>query len=89
LRAISAPSNTAVVPEPGIPSARSGTNGPVQAALLALSGAGFLFASQDVRQSDSFWRLADVFGGIKTKLVCCSGNMLDELESGKVYLTKT
>lgn len=50
------------------------------------SGAGFLFASQDVRQSDSFWRLAEVFGGIKTKLVCCSGNMLDELESGKSIL---
>ena len=50
------------------------------------SGAGFLFASQDVRQSDPFCRLAEVFGGIKTKLVCCSGNMLDELESGKSIL---
>ena len=50
------------------------------------SGAGFLFASQDVRQTDSFWRLAEVFGGAKAKLVCCSGNMLDEVESGKSIL---
>lgn len=50
------------------------------------SGAGFLFASQDVRQTDSFWRLAEVFGGAKAKLVCCSGNMLDEVESGKSVL---
>jgi iron(III) transport system substrate-binding protein len=50
------------------------------------SGAGFLFASQDARQSDSFWRLAEVFGGVKAKLVCCSGDMLHEIESGKSVL---
>ena len=36
---ISAPSITAVVPDPGIPSVSSGTKEPVQAALLAVSGA--------------------------------------------------
>lgn len=50
------------------------------------SGAGFLFASQDARQTDSFWRLAEVFGGARAKLVCCSGNMLDEIQSGKSIL---
>ena len=37
--ASNAPSNIAVVPEPGIPSVSKGTNDPVQAALLAASGA--------------------------------------------------
>ena len=50
------------------------------------SGAGFLFASQDARQSNSFWRLAEVFGAAKTKLVCCSGDMLDEIETGQSVL---
>ena len=36
---ISAPSMTAVVPEPGMPSANIGTIAPVAAALLAASGA--------------------------------------------------
>ncbi len=36
---MSAPSMMAVVPEPGMPSVSSGTNEPVQAALLAVSGA--------------------------------------------------
>ena len=38
-RAMSAPSSIAVVPDPGIPSVRSGTNDPVHAALFAHSGA--------------------------------------------------
>ena len=37
--AIRAPSKIAVVPEPGIPSVSNGTKEPVQAALLAVSGA--------------------------------------------------
>ena len=39
LSAINAPNRIAVVPDPGIPSVRSGTNEPVHAALLAVSGA--------------------------------------------------
>ena len=39
LSAISAPSRIAVVPDPGMPSVSSGTKDPVQAALLAVSGA--------------------------------------------------
>jgi len=38
-KAIKAPNKIAVVPEPGIPRVNKGTNDPVQAALLALSGA--------------------------------------------------
>ena len=37
--AIKAPSKIAVVPDPGIPKVKRGTNDPVQAALFAVSGA--------------------------------------------------
>ena len=37
--AIKAPSKIAVVPDPGIPNVKRGTNDPVQAALFAVSGA--------------------------------------------------
>jgi len=48
------------------------------------SGAGYLFATQDARQSDAFWRLAEVVGSLKPKLYCCSADMLSELESGEI-----
>ena len=38
-KAMSAPNKMAVVPDPGIPSVSNGTKDPVQAALLAVSGA--------------------------------------------------
>ena len=38
-KAINAPNKIAVVPDPGIPSVSKGTKDPVQAALLAVSGA--------------------------------------------------
>ena len=50
------------------------------------SGAGFLFASQDERQSESFWRLAEVMGSLKTKVVCCSSKMLDAVNSRESYI---
>ena len=34
------------------------------------SGAGFLFASQDARQSNSFWRLSELMGSLNAKVVC-------------------
>lgn len=48
------------------------------------SGAGYLFATQDVRQSELFWRLAEVVGSLEPKLFCCSSDMLDALESGEI-----
>lgn len=50
------------------------------------SGAGYLFATQDARQSDAYWRLAEVFGALKPKLYCCSSKMLDALESGEIAM---
>ena len=53
---------------------------------VSQSGAGFLFATQDARQSDSFWRLAEVMGSLKTKTYCCSGQMLDAVNRGELLL---
>ena len=50
------------------------------------SGAGFLFASQDARQSNSFWRLSELMGSLNTKVVCCSSEMLDSIASRKKYI---
>lgn len=50
------------------------------------SGAGFLFATQDARQSNSFWRLAEVMGGLAPHLSCCSGAMLDAVNQGEFLL---
>ena len=49
-----------------------------------LSGAGYLFATQDERETDTFWRLSEVMGSLGTKLVCCSGVMLNALENNEV-----
>ena len=53
---------------------------------LRVSGAGYLFATQDVRQSDAFWRLAEVIGSLSPKLYCCSSEMIDDLDSGELLL---
>jgi iron(III) transport system substrate-binding protein len=50
------------------------------------SGAGFLFATQDARQSDSYWRMAEVMGSLNTGLFCCSGEMLDAVNTGEILL---
>jgi iron(III) transport system substrate-binding protein len=51
-----------------------------------VSGAGYLFATQDARQTDAFWRLAEVMGRLNARLYCCSGEMIDDLESGALAL---
>jgi len=50
------------------------------------SGAGYLFATQDNRQSDAFWRLAEVMGGLEPKLYCCSGQMIEDIRSGALVM---
>jgi len=50
------------------------------------SGAGYLFATQDERESDTFWRLSEVMGSLNTSLTCCSGDMLDAVESDKISI---
>lgn len=46
------------------------------------SGLGYLFATQDARATDTFWRLMEVFGNLNARLYCCSGDMIDNLADG-------
>ncbi|UWR21859.1 ABC transporter substrate-binding protein [Sulfitobacter sp. S190] len=48
------------------------------------SGLGYLFATQDARASETFWRLMEVMGGLGTQLYCCSGDMIDDLVEGRI-----
>jgi len=48
------------------------------------SGLGYLFATQDARASETFWRLMEVMGGLNVRLYCCSGDMIDDLTDGTI-----
>ncbi len=50
------------------------------------SGLGYLFATQDARTSETFWRLSEVMGALKARLYCCSGQMIDDVASGELAL---
>ncbi len=50
------------------------------------SGAGYLFASQDARRSDAYWRLSEVMGGLDPLLYVSTGAMIDDLMSGRLTL---
>lgn len=53
---------------------------------VRLSGLGYLFATQDARTSETFWRLMEVFGSLDARLYCCSGDMIDELARGDLFV---
>jgi len=48
------------------------------------SGLGYLFATQDARASETFWRLMEVMGALDVRLYCCSGEMIDDLTDGTI-----
>ena len=48
------------------------------------SGLGYLFATQDSRASETYWRLMEVMGGLDVRLYCCSGDMIDDLTDGTI-----
>lgn len=50
------------------------------------SGLGYLFATQDARASESYWRLMEVMGRLGVRLYCCSGDMIDDLTSGRIVV---
>jgi len=50
------------------------------------SGLGYLFATQDARASETYWRLTEVMGRVGAKLYCCSGQMIDDLRSGDLIM---
>lgn len=50
------------------------------------SGLGYLFATQDARASETYWRLMEVMGRVGAKLYCCSGQMIDDLRAGELVM---
>ena len=50
------------------------------------SGLGYLFATQDARATDAYWRLSENMGRLSPKLYCCSGAMIDALTRGDIVL---
>ncbi len=50
------------------------------------SGLGYLFATQDARNSESFWRLTEVMGRLGAKLYCCSSEMIAAVANGELAL---
>ncbi len=50
------------------------------------SGLGYLFATQEARNSDTFWRLSELMGLRGTELYCCSAQMIDDVAAGRLTL---
>lgn len=50
------------------------------------SGLGYLFATQDARASETYWRLMEVMGGLDVRLYCCSGDMINDLADGTILV---
>ncbi|MGS4946049.1 ABC transporter substrate-binding protein [Meridianimarinicoccus sp. RP-17] len=50
------------------------------------SGLGYLLATQEDRSTDAFWRLSEVMGGLDPQLYCCSGQMIDDVSTGRLAL---
>ena len=50
------------------------------------SGLGYLFATQDTRASEIYWRLMEVMGGLDAQLYCCSSDMIDAVKSGDLLI---
>lgn len=51
---------------------------------IRASGLGYLFATQDARTSETFWRLSEVMGSLGVKLFCCSSQMIEEVSDGRL-----
>lgn len=51
------------------------------------SGLGYLFATQDARASETYWRLMEIMGSLDTRLYCCSGDMIEDLAAGKIIIS--
>lgn len=48
------------------------------------SGLGYLFATQEARNSDTYWRLSEVMGRLGPQLYCCSAHMIDDVARGEL-----
>ncbi len=50
------------------------------------SGVGYLMASQDSLRASTYGRLIEAFGRAQVELVCCTGDLLDGIESGELVV---
>lgn len=50
------------------------------------SGLGYLFATQEARATDAYWRLSEVMGRLEPQLNCCSGKMIEDVAEGRLAL---
>lgn len=53
---------------------------------IRVSGLGYLFATQDTRASETYWRLTEVMGGLEPRLYCCSSDMIEAVISGELLI---
>ncbi len=53
---------------------------------IARSGIGYLFAFFDAQESSIFGRLVEGFGRSHAKLYCCTGELLQEIEAGRILI---
>ena len=53
---------------------------------VRVSGLGYLFATQEARNSDAFWRLSEVMGRLQPRLYCCSGQMINDVAAGELAI---
>ncbi|MGX9355049.1 ABC transporter substrate-binding protein [Roseobacteraceae bacterium S113] len=50
------------------------------------SGLGYLFATQDSRTSETFWRLTERMGQLDVRLYCCSSEMIEDVRTGDIAI---
>lgn len=48
------------------------------------SGLGYLFATQDSRNTGSYWRLTELMGRLDARLYCCSAQMITDIAEGRL-----
>ncbi|WP_417586345.1 ABC transporter substrate-binding protein [Pararhodobacter oceanensis] len=48
------------------------------------SGLGYLFATQEDRSTDAYWRLNEVMGRLGPQLYCCSLQMIEDVAEGRL-----
>jgi len=51
------------------------------------SGLGYLFATQDARRAETYWRLMEIMGSLDARVYCCSGEMIEDLASGDIAIS--
>jgi len=50
------------------------------------SGLGYLFATQESRNSENYWRLTEVIGRLQPRLYCCSSDMISDVANGRLAM---